>query len=114
MILSTESSFFTFKICRASSAVIRCSRVSLSVSEPEVAFPTPATSAPAAPVGRYFASADTTRERTEDTSALAPAQEGNEGQSKEVRTRDGLSPRSVERLPEDFRASDRNLHNDLW
>ena len=31
-----------------------------------------------------------------------------------VHTRDGLFPRSIEHRPEDFRASDRNLHDNLW
>jgi hypothetical protein len=50
------SAGFVLRIRCASSSVIRCSRVSLSVIEPVVAFPTPATSEPIAPCGRCFAS----------------------------------------------------------
>ena len=39
---STGSAFFAFKINRASSRVILCSRVNLSVNEPVVALLTPA------------------------------------------------------------------------
>lgn len=56
-ILSAESSFFRFRINRASSSVMRCSRVSLSVSDPDVAFDTPATSLPIALAGVLLASA---------------------------------------------------------
>jgi hypothetical protein len=56
-IFSMLSSRFAFRMRCASSTVIRCSRVSLSVNDPVVAFPTPATSDPIAPCGRCFASA---------------------------------------------------------
>jgi hypothetical protein len=53
---SISSPRFTFKIKWASSKVIRCTLVSLSVTDPEVAFPTPATSFPKSPCGLCFAS----------------------------------------------------------
>lgn len=55
-IRSIPSAGFVLRIRCASSSVIRCSRVSLSVIEPVVAFPTPATSEPIAPCGWCFAS----------------------------------------------------------
>jgi len=58
-ICSMPSPRFVLRIRCASSSVIRCSRVSLSVTEPVVAFPTPATSEPIAPCGRCFASTRT-------------------------------------------------------
>lgn len=79
----------------------------MSVSEPDVAFPTPATSPPAAPGGRYFASAG---------SSSPVRQIFN--QAKHIRveahTRCSLLPRGIQCLAEDFCASDRNLHDDLW
>jgi len=44
MMASNFSSRFTLRISCASSNVIRCSRVKLSVADPEFALPTPATS----------------------------------------------------------------------
>ena len=53
---SMSSPRFALRMRCASSIVMRCSRVSLSVNEPDVAFLTPATSEPTAPCGVCFAS----------------------------------------------------------
>ena len=104
-ILSTGSFSFTFRMSRASSSVIRCSLVSLSVIEPEFAFPTPAASPSAVPGGRYFASASLRQHRPLFT-----------GYSSKLETRTGycLLPCRVERLPKDFRASNGDLHDGPW
>lgn len=50
--ISRGSSRFTLRMRRASSGVILCSRVSLSVTEPDVAVLRPAASPAAPPTGR--------------------------------------------------------------
>ena len=105
--LSTESSFFTFRINRASSTVIRCSLVSLSVADPVVAFPTPAASPPAAPCGRYFASKSACQHNPHIL--YTPA-----ARAVISRTRCSLLPGGVERLSKDFCASNSDLHDGLW
>lgn len=107
-IRSTVSSFFTLRMSRASSAVILCSLVNRSVSDPEVAFPTPATSAPPAPGGRYLASESS--HKSVKLLRSAPLRE----RQRLKRTLYGLSPRRGERPPEDPCASDRNLNDDFW
>lgn len=56
MIFSNFSSRFTLRISCASSNVIRCSRVKLSVADPEFALPTPATSLAIPACGECLAS----------------------------------------------------------
>lgn len=98
--LSIVSPLFTFSTMCASSSVIRCSRVSLSDAEPDVALSTPAASPPIAACGRYFASMLQSACRVQVCIALC--------------TFDCLPARGRQCLAENLGTCYGNLYDDLW
>ncbi len=98
--LSKVLSDFVFRIKCASSSVIRCCLVSWSVNEPDLALPTPATSAPIPACGAVFAS---------DVQNKMIA-----GQSNLLHTFNRLSPGLQKSLADYTRRGQEDLYQNLW